>query len=225
MMISMMEKKSHLKVDKMKRNFIISILIVTIFSGCTSLFDVTPRIETVVDTVYVPTQCPTYTYSLKINGSKYDDHKKYSKTMVIANLDTFLESLERNKLARQTFNKGIIESNKETKVIATPKTSNFKRIEKRIFVKRECPKYTYTPKIKVRKLTKNFKKDSNTTYVVIPLDNIILSMEKYKLAKETYNKHIDEINNKSFKKEMKNNFDGHIDNTVTKIDKTKKNIK
>ena len=209
----------------MKTNIFVAVIISTVFTGCVGWFDVTPRLETVVDTVYVPKECPTYTHTLKIDGSKYSNQKEYSETMVVIDLDSFLESLERNKLARQTFNNGVKESNKELKIEAKPETTNFKRIEKRIFVQRICPKYTYKPQIKARKLTDQFKSDTNTTYVVVTLDNMILSMEKHKLSKETYNQHIDIINDKPFTEAMKEKFDGYVEIAVDKINETAKAIK
>jgi len=204
------------------KSIILSILIILpifTFSGC-SWWSVTPRTETVIDRVYIPEECPTFTHSLRISGSKYNVSKEYNQTMVITLLDPFLESLERNKLARQTFNNGVTESNKELLIPGTPETSNFERVQKRIFVARDCPKYVYKPVVKARKLTDKFSADNNTTYVVISLNNMVFSMEKHKLAKEVYNGHIDTINKKPFTEEMKSKFDGYMKITVDKINDT-----
>lgn len=205
--------------------YILAILMMPFLTGCFSLFDITPRVETVIDRVYVPQECPTFTYTLKINGSKFNPNSSYSETMIITTLDSFLESLERNKLARQTFNNGIKESNKVVRIPGVAQTSNIKRIEKRIFVKRECPKYTYKPQIKARKLTSKFIPDNNTTYVVFSLNNMVILMEKYKMSKEVFNNHIDVINKKPFTEEMNHKFYGYVEIAVSKIDDTADAIK
>ena len=208
---------------KKYRHLLIVVAMIPMLTGC--WWDVTPRVETVVDVSYVPQECPIFTYSLKIDGSKYKAGKDYNKTMVITALDPFLESLERNKLARQTFNDGITNSNKVLTVPGIPETSNFVRIEKRIFVERDCPKYTFKPQVKARKLTPKFSADTNTTYVVIALDNMIVAMEKHKMAKEAYNEHIDEINKLPFTDAMKLKFNGYMKITVDKINDTADAIK
>jgi hypothetical protein len=205
------------------RHLLIAIAIIPMLSGC--WWDVTPRIETVVDVSYIPQECPTFPYVLKIKGEKYKAGREYNQTMVITALSPFIESLERNKLARETFNKAILESNKVLTVPGIPETSNFVRVQKRIFVERECPKYTFKPQIKARKLTPRFIADNNTTYVVIPLDNIVLSMERHKLSKKTYNEHVESINKLPFTEAMKLKFNGYMKISVDKINDTADAIK
>lgn len=187
----------------MKKNthLLLVAALLPLLTGC--WLSVTPRVETVVDVSYVPQKCPTFTHSLKINGKKYNLNSDYNQTMVITALDPFLESLERNKMARQTFNDGITTSNQVKKIPGIPETSNFVRVHKTIFVERDCPKYTFKPQIKARKLTEAFKEDTNSTYVVITLDNLLTSMERHKLAKATYNTNIDLINDHNSTPETK----------------------
>ena len=205
------------------KHILIVVALIPMLTGC--WWDVTPRIETVVDVSYVPQECPTFTHTLKIDGSKYKSSKEYNQTMVITALDPFLESLERNKLARQTFNDGITKSNKMLTIPGIPETSNFVRVEKRIFVERVCPKYTFKPQVKARKLTPKFSADNNVTYVVITLDNIVLAMERHKLSKETYNEHVEVINKLPFTEAMKLKFHGYMKISVDKINDTADAIK
>jgi len=169
----------------------ISLLFVLIFlTGCP--FSINTRVETVVDRTYTPKECPTFTMEMGITGSKYNGD--YSDFMVITPMDSLITSLERNKMVRNTFNDSVIESNKPYIVKGQPTTSNYRIVKKTVFIDRECSKYTYTPEITVKKLIPSFKTEPDTTYVVIPLDNLILNLEKHKLAKKRFNKSIDVIN-------------------------------
>jgi hypothetical protein len=219
----MMEIQSLLEGKSMK-NYIILVIISTIFfSGCVGI-QTTKRLETVVDRVYIPKECPKFTHQLKIDGKKYTTND-VSQTMVIVPLDPFLESLERNKLARQEFNKIVVESNEPLVVPGEPETNNFKRVEKRIFVNRDCPKYTYKPVIGAKKLKSDFLPETNTTYVVITLDEMVTKLEQNKMARETYNDGVEEINQKSFVDAMKKKFNDVVEITVEKIDDTAAAIK
>ena len=192
--------------------------------GCSGI-NVEKRLETVIDRSYIPKECPTFTHQLSIDGKKYMNENESLETTVIVSLSTLVESLERNKLARQTFNDGITKSNEPLIVPGVPETSNFKRVEKRIFVNRDCPKYIYKPQIPAKKLLPNFTPDVDTTYVVITLDEMVTELERNKLARETYNSNIDEINEKSFVENMKAKFDTAIEVTIEKIDDTAAAIK
>lgn len=167
----------------------------------------TPRVETVIDRVYVLKECPTFYYNLNIKGSKFSKDVGYSDQTLVIGLDPFLTSLEQNKLARETLNTFVTESNEHIIVPGIPETSNFKRVEKRIFVNRECPSFYYTPEIKARKLTPNFKPDVNETYVVITLDNMVTSLEQNKLARETFNKHVKDINDPTYVEKLKEQYE------------------
>lgn len=208
----------------MKKQIIIILGVLTIFTGCV-MFDVTPRVETVIDRHYVPKECPKFTHKLVIDGNRYMGNNDVSQTTVITPLDSFVESLERNKLAREEFNNVIVESNKPHIVLGEPETSNFKRVTKRIFINRDCPKYTYKPNIPAKKLKNDFKAYTNTTYVVITLDEMLTKLEKNKMVRETYNEGIEDINEKSFVDSMKNKFDDVVEVTVEKIDDTAATIK
>ena len=200
---------------------------VILFVGCAGI-QTSQRLETVVDRVYIPKECPTFNYQIKINGKKYVDNKilqTNDQPLVITELKTIVESLEKNNLVRKEFNKKIEETNKELIIPGKPTTNNFKRIQKRIFVDRECPKYYYKPTIKVKKLTNDFRADKNTTYIIIPLDELVTELEQNKLAREVYNENVEKINEKSFVEAMKNKFDVAIAITVEKIDETVNTIK
>lgn len=203
------------------KKYLIFMAIAVVFSGCCC---VTPHVETVVDRVYVPKQCPTFNNELQISGKKYKTNVVYDDSVIIP-VDTLLTSLEKNKMARQTFNTNIKHSNKIVKVPGKPQTSNFVRVEKRIFVERDCPLYIYRPTIKAKKLTSSFKKDNNTTYVVIKTDKLIESLEKNKMAKQKYNQDIKKINSYSFVEKAKEKFDSVIKITTDKISDTTKKIK
>lgn len=204
--------------------YIISILIPFFILGCAGI-DTTKRLETVVDREYIPKECPQFTHNLVIDGKKYSTNYDISVTSVVTDLDSFIESLERNKLARQTFNSGVKESNKALVILGEPETSHFKRVKKRILVDRICPKFIYKPNIKAKKLTDNFTPESNTTYVVITLDEMVTELQRNKFARETYNNQIDTINKKSFVKGLKARFDNTVTISVEKIDETTNKIK
>lgn len=224
MSLSIMVMKFHLVGNTMKKTILITIASVFLFVGCAGL-ETTKRLETVIDRVYVPKECPTFTHQLEIPGKKYKGNNDVSQTMVITPLEPFVESLERNKMARQKFNEKVDTSNQPLIVKGEPETSNFIRVEKRIFVDRECPKFYYQPEIKAKKLKTDFTPETNTTYVVITLDELVTSLERNKMARETYNSHIDEINKPSFVELMKKKFDSAIEITVEKIDDTAAAIK
>lgn len=208
----------------MKKTIIFGLLISITFIGCSGL---TPnkRLETVIDRHYIPKECPTFTHQLKINAQKYQNNNDVSQTTVITELTPFVESLERNKLARQSFNTVVIESNKPLIVPGEPETSNFQRVVKTIFVDRECPKYLYKPIINAKKLTPDFQPETNTTYVVITLDEMVSVLERNKMARESFNSQIDIINKPSFVEAMKAKFDSAVKITVEKIDDTAAKIK
>jgi len=208
----------------MKKIILTTFTVIFLLSGCAGI-QTTKRLETVIDRVYVPKECPTFTHQLKIDGKKYKGNNTFANTMVITELDPFLVSLERNKLSRQEFNRVVKESNQPLKVPGVPETNNFQRVEKRIFVNRECPKYYYKPEIKAKKLKPNFSPENNTTYVIITLDELLTKLEQNKMARNTYNDGIDEINEKSFVENMKQKFDDVVELTVEKIDDTASAIK
>lgn len=203
--------------------FIIPSLIALFITGCFPEPNI--RTETVIDRIYVPKECPTYYNDLNIQGSKFSKDKTYNETMVIIELDSLLLTMEQNKMARETFNKFVDESNEHILVPGTPETNNFKRIEKRIFVNRECPSFYYSPEIKAKKLTENTKLDMNTTYVVVTLDNMVTSMEHNKLSRDTFNAHVDTVNSKTFIESAKEKYDSSVDIVSEAIDETIMKIK
>lgn len=175
-----------------------NILIITsiiILSGCSSLF--TQHKEVAVDKLYIQKQCPIFTHTFEINGRKYKTNDTI-ETVVVLPIDSLTESLAKNTKAREIFNNSIIESNKEVLVPDTSVGSGAERVVKRIYVDRVCPQYHYTPEFNAKKLTHNFIPNENTTYVVIPLDNLITQLEKHKKTKEVFNSTVDELNAKPF---------------------------
>lgn len=161
--------------------------------GCTGL-DVTKKVETVVDRVYISKECPKFHYQLKMNGRKFDNIIDNNTTSVIITYEQLIDTLEKNKLAREEFNKIVEEMNIVKVVKGIPQTNNYKVVEKRIFVERECPKFTYKPTFNVKKLTNDFRNDTSETFIIIDYDMFITELEKNKMIREEFNLQVDNIN-------------------------------
>lgn len=189
-----LEMNLHLKGNIiMKTKLISSLFILTVFlTGCSSVF--TKFDEVAVDKVYIPKQCPTFVHEFEITGSKFRLGDTSQLNNVLMKLDDLTFSLSANTVARNTFNETIIEENKETFVRDDSDSEN--RVEKRIFVNRECPKYYYVPEFSAKKLIDGFIPEDGVIYVVIPLSNMVFEMEKHKKSKQIFNNRVDDINSK-----------------------------
>lgn len=166
---------------------IIFVFIVTMFfTGC-SFFDITPRIETVIDKEYVYTQCPTFNYDFKVVGSKLNNDISYNGNYVVLPTDILVTNLTSYKYAVDTFNKQLLITNKSEIVPGIPTISNFKRVKKVIFIDRKCIPFKYKVNIPVRKYNRNKEYDN---YVIIKTINLIQTFEKFKMSKKLYNKSV-----------------------------------
>lgn len=176
-------------------NIIIVFVLTFILSGCSISSWFTQLEDVAIDKKYITKQCPTYNHEFDIKGKKYSENLDNSTTHAIIRLGDLTNSLESYKMVKTTFNNDIIESN-QPKIVIDPNKNAFKRIEKTIFVDRECPSFNYSPEFKAKKLTDKFQAEANTTYVVLPLEPFMYELEKSKTYRETYNTEIEKLNSK-----------------------------
>lgn len=174
-----------------------SSLAVILFSGCSWLFP-TPVVETVIDRVYVPRECPTYDYQFEFVLKKYESNIQYADNVIAFDSKELITDIEQYKMAKNKFNEYIINNNNTTVVYGTPLTNNFKRVEKRIFVDRPCPKFNYSPEFKIVKANKLHASDNNVTIFVSDLPSVITNIEKFKMYKTRYNEYSESTVPKNF---------------------------
>lgn len=171
---------------------IVGVTILSLFTvGCIPFIN--KEKEIAIDKVYVQKQCPTFEHGFEIVGRKYTTNESPT-TSVVLKLDDLTIALASNTKARETFNKSVVESNKEVFVKDTTASENAERTVKKIFVDRKCTKYNYSPEFNVRKLTSEFKPLENTTYVVVTLDNLTFEIEKHKKLKNIFNESVEKLN-------------------------------
>lgn len=179
----------------MKR-LLISILLAIGLSGCVMTSWFTFYNEVAVDTLYVTTQCPTFDHVIEIPGKKFKltDVKYLKPSKVVFKLNDLVATLQSNKQARNDFNLVVNTSNQERLVKDPSASSDAERVVKRVFIKRKCPTYDYTPKFKAKLLAVTFVPEAGVVYVVVDFDSMILETQKNKVARQVYNEAVEQIN-------------------------------
>lgn len=177
----------------MKLYKIIPIILVLCFvaTGCTKSLKVTKYEPVAVDKVYVKKQCPCFDHTFEIPGRKYITNNVAKESVVIPLKDLNLE-LVKNKKIKDAFNATVTEMNKE--VTEKDPSNSKKRTIRKIYVDQVCPEYTYTPQFNEKRLTQSFVPDDDTIFVVIPLEDLLFQMEKYKMTKKIFNTTVKQLN-------------------------------
>lgn len=159
--------------------------------GCSKSTHVTKYDEVAVDTLYEKNQCPCFEHEFEFNGKKYTTND-VQKTSIVMPLKELTLSLSANTTARETFNETVRKMNKPVLVKDISKSPH--RVVKKVFIQQKCPSYYYSPAFKAKKLTPSFVPTDNTTFVVIPMDNMMFQLEKHKKTKAIFNDSVKKIN-------------------------------
>jgi hypothetical protein len=177
------------------KNFFIGLIVATsmFLGGCSLNSFFTTFDEVAIDKHYVPKQCPTFNHQFEIPAKKFLGYSGDGTTVsVVMKTSDLLVSLETNTRARELFNTLVTEMNKT--IIDKDRSNSEHRQIKKIFINRECPKYTYSPEFKARKLIQSFVPEENVTYVIVSVEKFTFEVEKHKKTVMVFNEQINNIN-------------------------------